>query len=123
MDFFGLRTKVYRIDEGYAWVPRTRDFNEDLRKEIREIKDFGLGRLPTRSSMLQEVGTLPTLVLVSIFLLIFGLKMVERAKGLFKHKKGPKPDVLRLSEGVHQGEGGLCLGEPEAIFQAMFCLT
>ena len=30
----GLRTKVHRIDEGYAWVPRKKYFAEDLRKEI-----------------------------------------------------------------------------------------
>ena len=28
------RTKVRRIDEGYAWVPRKKDFAKDLRKEI-----------------------------------------------------------------------------------------
>ena len=36
-DFVDLRTKVHRIDEGYVWVPRTRDFFKDPRKEIHEI--------------------------------------------------------------------------------------
>ena len=56
------------------WVPRTIDFGKDPRKEIREIEVVRLTRLPTRSSTLEEVRILPTLVLVSIFLLIFGLK-------------------------------------------------
>ena len=32
--FVGLRTKVHRIDEGYVWVPRKKDFVEDPRREI-----------------------------------------------------------------------------------------
>ena len=56
------------------WVPRTRVLIEDPRKEIWEIEVFEFRRLPTRSSTLQELGILPTMVLVSIFLLIFGLK-------------------------------------------------
>ena len=59
--FVRPRTKFHRIDEGYAWVPRTRDIAEDPRKEIQEIKVFGLRRHPNRSSKLQEVGFLPTL--------------------------------------------------------------
>ena len=88
----GPRTKVHCIDEGYAWVPRTRVLVEDSKKEIQEIEVVGFRRLPTRSSTLQEVGILPTLVLVSIFLLIFRLKWWNV-----------------LGEGVFQGEGGICL--------------
>ena len=32
--FVGLRTKVHRIDERYAWVHEKRDFAEDPRGEI-----------------------------------------------------------------------------------------
>ena len=62
LNFVGPGTKVHHIDKEYAWVPRTRDFVEDQRKEIWEIKVVGLRRLPTHSFMLQEVGILPTLV-------------------------------------------------------------
>ena len=80
--------------------------------------------------MLQEVGILPTLFLVSIFFANFWVKMVECVKGLFGQKKFPKPDVLHrgdgklcLDEGVRQGEGGLHLGELKASFQVVFCLS
>ena len=45
-DFVRPRTKVHRINEGYTWVPRMRDFIEDPRKEIREIKVSSFRRLP-----------------------------------------------------------------------------
>ena len=32
--FVGSRTKFHRINEGYAWVLRKKDFAEDLRNEI-----------------------------------------------------------------------------------------
>ena len=106
------------------------------RRRFWEIKDFGLGRLPTHATTLQEVEIFPTLILVPIF----GLKMVERVKGLFGQKKCPKLDFLCLGEvklflgeairlgegkrcqgeGVCQGKGGLCLGEPKVNFHAMF---
>ena len=41
--FVGLRTKVHRIDEGYAWVPKMRDFAEDPNEEFRKSKVSGLG--------------------------------------------------------------------------------
>ena len=28
-EFVGLRTKVHRLDEGYAWVPKRRNFTKD----------------------------------------------------------------------------------------------
>ena len=60
--FFWVKEKVHRIDEGYTWVPRTRDFIEDPRKEIRKIEVAGFRRLSTGASTLQEVGIFPTLV-------------------------------------------------------------
>ena len=33
-EFVELRTKVHLLDEGYAWVPKTKDFTKDPRKEI-----------------------------------------------------------------------------------------
>ena len=38
--FVGPRTKVYRIDEGNAWVPRKKDFTKDPRKEISRNRSF-----------------------------------------------------------------------------------
>ena len=66
-------------------------FTKIRRRRFREIKDFGIERLPTCAITLQEVGILPTLVLVPIFGLIFGLKMVEYVKGLFGQKKAQNP--------------------------------
>ena len=33
-EFVGLRTKVHLLDEGYAWVPKTRDFTENSGKSL-----------------------------------------------------------------------------------------
>ena len=71
LNFVGLRTEVHRIDKGYTWVPRTRVFTEDPRKEIREIEVVEFRRLPTSSFTLQEVGILHTLV---YFPLLGGLR-------------------------------------------------
>ena len=35
--------KVHLLDEGYTWVPKTRDFTEDSIKEFRKSKVSGLG--------------------------------------------------------------------------------
>ena len=70
--FVEPRTKVHHIDEGYTWVPRTRDFAEYPRKEVQEIEVVGFRRLPTSSYTLKEVGILPTLV----YFPFFGLEMV-----------------------------------------------
>ena len=67
LDFVESRTKVHRIDEGYTYIPKRRDFAEYLKEKFKEIKDFGLGRLPTLAITLQEVGVLHTLVLFSPF--------------------------------------------------------
>ena len=41
--FVGPKTKVHLLDEGYAWVPKTRDFVEDSRYEFGKSKVSGLG--------------------------------------------------------------------------------
>ena len=33
-EFIELRIKIHLLDEGYAYVPRTRDFTEDPNEEI-----------------------------------------------------------------------------------------
>ena len=43
LEFIGPRTKVYLLDEGYAWIPKTRDLYEDSRKEFGKSKFLGLG--------------------------------------------------------------------------------
>ena len=42
-EFVGPRTKAHLIDEGYAWVPKTRDFTKDLNNEFQKSKVSGLG--------------------------------------------------------------------------------
>ena len=42
-EFVGPITKVHLLDEGYAWVPKTRDFFEHLSKEFLISKVSGLG--------------------------------------------------------------------------------
>ena len=42
-EFIGPRTKVHRIDEGYVWVPKTRDFVENPNEEFGKSKVSGLG--------------------------------------------------------------------------------
>ena len=61
-DFVEPRMKVHRIDEGYTWVLRMRDFTEDSKEESREIEVVGFRRLSTRYFTLQEVGILHNLV-------------------------------------------------------------
>ena len=60
-------TKFYRIDEGYAWVPKKKDFIEYPRREFWEIEVVEFRRLPSCVSMLQEVKDSSYLVLLSIF--------------------------------------------------------
>ena len=66
LDFVGLRLKVHRLEKGYTWVSKRRDFTEDQREEILGNKNFsGLGDVLKTSfgfTTLQEVGILPTLV-------------------------------------------------------------
>ena len=42
-EFVGPRTKVHLLDEGYVWVPKTRDFVEDSSEEFGKSKVSGLG--------------------------------------------------------------------------------
>ena len=91
MVFIGPRTKVHRIDEGYAWVPRTRVLAEDLRKEIQEIKVGGFRRLPTHSSTLEEIRDSSYYGFSLHIFADFWVKMVERAKGRFGEKNAQNP--------------------------------
>ena len=95
------------------WVPRTRYFVEDPRKRFQEVEVFGFRRFPIHLSMLQEVGILLTLVLLSIFLLIFGLKEWKELRGClgFKYKISSLARCFHLGEGVSQGEGQFLLSE------------
>ena len=43
LEFIGPRTKVHLLNESYAWVPKSRDFFEDLSKEFVKSKVSGLG--------------------------------------------------------------------------------
>ena len=76
LDYVGPRLKVHRLDEGYVWLPKGKDFDKDTKENIRWKSKFsGLGgvlRTSYNSSTLQEVGIFPTLVLVPIFGLILG---------------------------------------------------
>ena len=41
--------KVYLLDKGYAWVPKTRDFSYDSSEELGKSKVLGLGSVPRTS--------------------------------------------------------------------------
>ena len=43
LEFVRPRMKVHILDEGYAWVSKTRDFIEDSSKEFGKSKVSGLG--------------------------------------------------------------------------------
>ena len=43
-EFIEPRTKVHRLDESYACVPKTRGFTKDLNERFGEIKGFELRR-------------------------------------------------------------------------------
>ena len=43
LEFFGPRTKVHLLDEGYMWVPKTQDLAYDSREEFGKSKVSGLG--------------------------------------------------------------------------------
>ena len=63
--FVGLRTKVHLLNEGYEWVPKTRDITgiqeRSSGNQRFRVYEVSTG-LPRVSSTLQEVGILPTLV-------------------------------------------------------------
>ena len=40
LEFVEPRVKVHILDEGYTWVPKTRDFIKDLKEEISGNKKF-----------------------------------------------------------------------------------
>ena len=63
----GSRTKVHLIDEGYSWVPKTRDFIENPSEEFGKSNVSGFRKLPTYICMLQEVRDSSYLGLLSFF--------------------------------------------------------
>ena len=46
LEFVRPRMKVHRIDEGYAWVPKTWDFTEDPNEDFDKSKVFGFRKCP-----------------------------------------------------------------------------
>ena len=42
-EFIGPRTKVHCINDGYVWVPKTKDFTEDPNEGFMKSKVSGLG--------------------------------------------------------------------------------
>ena len=46
-DFVGINTKSALHDEGYAWVPKTRDFNDNSGKNSKNPKFFVFLRFTT----------------------------------------------------------------------------
>ena len=41
--FVGIKMKIHLIEEGYMWVPKTRDFAEVPSEEFEKSKVWGLG--------------------------------------------------------------------------------
>ena len=85
--FIGPRVKVHLLVEGYVYLPKSRDFTESQKEEIwGKSKAWTWEvflRLPTHSSMLQEVGIFPTLVYFHHKGLILGEILCRGPKGLF----------------------------------------
>ena len=49
--------KVHLLNEGYAWVPKRKDFDEDPKEEIQGKSKFsGLGRVLGTSYLLDYVS-------------------------------------------------------------------
>ena len=92
-NFFEQRSKVHCINKGYEWVPRTRGFAENPKEGNSGNRSCRVEKLPTHSSTLKEVGILSTLVLVSILLLIFGLKGWNVLR-VYLGKKMPKTPTI-----------------------------
>ena len=65
------RIKIYLLDKGYVYIPRTRNFTEDPKKKISGNQRFlGLGGVLEASYHIYYVPkgrVLPTLVFISIF--------------------------------------------------------
>ena len=40
LEFIGPRTKVHLLDEGYAWVPKRRNFTKDPKEEVSRNRIF-----------------------------------------------------------------------------------
>ena len=83
-EFVELRVKVHLLDEGYVYIQKKGGISPKIqRKRFQEIKDFGLGRLPTHATMLQEVGILPIMVYFHHKGLILGTIWCRGPKALF----------------------------------------
>ena len=85
-EFVGARTKVHRLDEGYACVPKRRDFTENPKEEIWGNQSFQIKEVFLRP---------PTFLLhfkrLGFFLLWFQFHLLGYLKG------GCCVDVLRDS--------------------------
>ena len=77
LEFVEPRTKVHRLDEGYAFVPKMRSFIKDPKEEIWRNQSFRVKevflRLPTFSTTLQEIR----------FFLLWFISTFELFQGLF----------------------------------------
>ena len=85
--FVGQIVKVYLLVEGYAYVPKSRDFTKTPKEEIWGKSNAWAWevflRLPTHSSTLQELRILPTLVYFHPNGLILEEILCRGPKGLF----------------------------------------
>ena len=123
--------KAYLLDEGYLWIPKRKDFDEDPKEEIQGKSKFSsLGGVLGTSYQLDYASRCrdPSYSGFSLHIFAdFWVKMVERVKGLFGQKK---EEAQNLTFFAYLGEGGLRLGkgelgrdELEASFQAVFYLA
>ena len=87
--------KVHLLDEGYALVPKRKDFDEDPKDEIRgKSKFLGLGWVLKTSNRLDYASRCKDSSYSGFSLHLFTdfwVKMVERAKSLFGHKNAQNP--------------------------------
>ena len=90
-DFVELRLKVHHLDEGYAWVPKMRGFAEDPNEESSGNRRFQAREASHLFNNSLRGRDSSYLGLFSIFWMIFGLKMLERVKGLFGRKYAQNP--------------------------------
>ena len=95
LEFVEPKVKVHLLDEGYAWVLKMKDFDEDPKKKIRGKSKFsGLGGVLGTSYRLDYTsrGRDPSYSRFSLHLFVdFWIKMVERVNGLFGQKNAQNP--------------------------------
>ena len=89
-EFIEPRVKVHLLDEGYAWVPKRKDFDEDPKEDIQGKSKFSGLRGVLRTSYCLDYasrGRDPSYSGFSLHLFVhFWVKMVEHVKGLFGQK-------------------------------------